>query len=74
MVPQVSPLVQALPSLQEPGWLANTHAPVLGSQVSAVQGLPSSHGVAVPVQVVPVQASASVHGLPSSQVLVTLGC
>ena len=62
---QPSGLVQALPSLQLPSellWLQ----PAMGSQLSLVQGLLSSHTVgAPPWQVPPAQESPLVQGLPS---------
>ena len=43
---QVSLVVQALPSLQAT-WLAVWTQPLAGSQLSSVQGLPSSHEIGV---------------------------
>jgi len=64
---QASPVVQALPSLQDAVLLVCVH-PVTGLHESSVQGLPSSQlGPAPPTQVPPEQASPVVHALPSSQ-------
>ncbi len=64
---QVSTVVQAF--LSSHGTLSGPatakHLPVLGSQASLVQGLPSSQLVRLPVQLVPWQASPVVQGLPS---------
>lgn len=63
---QVSPAVQAEPSLQVLVLSAVNLQPLIGSQVSSVQGLPSSHTSGEPaVQVVPLQVSAPLHTLPS---------
>ncbi len=62
---QVSPTVHALPSLQL-AVLFSFLQPLVGSQVSIVQGLPSSQlGAAPPVQVPAAQASPVVQALPS---------
>lgn len=60
--------VHALPSEQAPGVLGNAHLPVVGSQVSRVQALPSLHTVALPLHL-PVlkHASLLVQSVPSSQ-------
>jgi hypothetical protein len=62
---QASPTVQGFPSLQGPVIGLCPQASVAGSQVSAVQALPSSHAPTCE-QEVPVQES-TVHGSPSSQ-------
>src|SRR5438552_1407737 len=46
---QVSLVVQALPSLQAT-WLAVWTQPLAGSQLSSMQGLPSSHEIGVKAQ------------------------
>ncbi len=68
---QASPVLQALPSLQVVPSVAFAWAqPTLGSQVSVVQGFPSSQlGPAPPLHVPLAQASLSVHALPSLQVV-----
>ncbi len=59
--------VHALPSSQRPA-MTTYKQPFCGSQLSVVQGLPSSHASDEPlVQTVPMQVSASVHALLSSQ-------
>ena len=71
---QASPLVQALPSLQEPDWAANTH-PALGSQLSAVQALLSVQTASLPGMQVPFwQASAWVQASLSLQAPVVAAC
>ena len=68
--PQVSPLVQALPSSQASVLLAKTQ-PVAGSQLSLVQGLASSQARVSPLTQAPTsQVSPLVQALPSSQVRV----
>ena len=65
--PQVSPVVQGLPSLQAAVLFVNTH-PVAGLHESLVQGLPSLQAVAAPGwQLPPPQTSPVVHALPSLQ-------
>ena len=67
---QTSPLVHGLASLREApsGAAVNLQLPVLASQASRVQGLPSVHTLAVPAaQPVPLQTSPAVQALPSSQ-------
>ncbi len=68
---QASLLVHALPSLQRlPSLrLVNTQLPVVVSQVSAVQALPSLQTLAVPAQVPLWQLSGLVQALPSSHTL-----
>ena len=61
-----SPSVHALPSSQLP-WTLLYVQPVLGSQLSDVHVLLSSQFLVLPVQVVSVQASATVQALPSLQ-------
>jgi hypothetical protein len=64
---QASAVLQALPSSQLAVVGANAH-PLVGSQLSAVQPLPSLQTKAVPpAQVPPLQASALVQALPSLQ-------
>jgi hypothetical protein len=64
---QMSPTVQALPSLHAPGAATNAH-PVAGRQVSVVHTFPSLQTRAGPaVQVPPAQVSLVVHALPSVQ-------
>jgi hypothetical protein len=61
---------QASPSLQGLALATPLHAPV-ASQLSSVQGLPSSHDLIAPgLQVLPAQASLTVQALPSSQAAV----
>jgi hypothetical protein len=64
--------VQALASSQLAVLLAKMHTPVAPSQLSVVQGLLSLQTVPTPAQVPPPQVSATVHGLPSSQLAVLL--
>jgi hypothetical protein len=65
--PQVSPVVQALPSLQALVLLVWTQ-PLPGSHESFVHGLLSSQfGAGPPLQVPPPQVSPVVQALPSSQ-------
>jgi hypothetical protein len=73
--PQVSPVVQALPSSQAVVLLACTH-PVAGLHESSVQALLSlQFGVPAPAwQLPPPHASPIVHAFPSSQVFVLLAC
>jgi len=67
---QTSPVVQALPSLQDALLLVNTH-PVAGLQESFVQTLLSLQvSGAPPLQVPPPQVSLVVQALPSLQELV----
>ena len=68
-LPQVSPCVQALPSLQGAVLLTKVQPP-LPSHASVVQGLPSSQLYAVPLQVPFAQVSFLVQALPSSQEVV----
>jgi hypothetical protein len=64
--PHVSPVVQALPSLQALVLLANTQAPVAGLQLSVVQMLLSLHATTAPGwHVPPPHASPEVQALPS---------
>ena len=63
---QLSPLVQALPSLQVPP-MALWVQPLVVSQPSAVQTLPSSQPIAVPLQLPCLHASLAVQALPSAQ-------
>ncbi len=64
---QISAVVQALPS-EHAAALALWSHPVFGAQLSAVQGLLSSHVVAVPaMHTAALQASPRVQALPSSQ-------
>jgi len=66
---QVSPVVQALPSLHELLLFVCVH-PDAGLQPSVVQTLPSSQlGAGPPTQAPPLQVSAVVQALPSSQEL-----
>ncbi len=68
--PQVSPCVQALPSLHGTVLLTCVQ-PFCVSQSSEVQGLPSSHGATVPPVHTPSRhLSFNVQELPSSQVAV----
>jgi hypothetical protein len=68
--PQVSPVVQASPSLHAAVLLAFTQ-PVAGTQESVVQILPSlQFGGAPPTQAPPLQVSAVVQAFPSSQAAV----
>src|SRR5258705_444517 len=68
--PHVSPLVQALPSLQGPVLFVKTH-PDGGAHVSVVQPLLSLQTTGVPgLQMPPPQVSPLVQALPSSQGLV----
>ena len=63
---QVSPVVQALPSVQ--GTLLAVYLqPVAATQASSVQVLPSLHVMAVPRQAPAAHLSAEVQALPSSQ-------
>ncbi len=64
---QTSPRVQALPSEHAPLLLAMNTQPLMGSQVSAVQGLPSTHCRPTPTQLPAVHVSPVVQTLPSSQ-------
>src|SRR6185436_15067672 len=64
--PQTSPTVHALPSLQGAVFGVYT-APVAGSHVSSVQGLPSSALMGVPLQEPPLHTSPEVHALLSVQ-------
>jgi hypothetical protein len=64
--PQVSPVVQALPSSQAAVLFVKTQ-PRTGSHVSVVQGLSSLHTIDAPVQTPPLQTSPVVHALPSLQ-------
>jgi hypothetical protein len=64
--PQVSPVVQALPSSQAAVLFVKTH-PVARVQVSVVHGLLSLHTTPVPPHTPPLHTSPVVHGLPSSQ-------
>ncbi len=67
---QMSPVVQALPSLHAFALFVKTH-PVAGSQLSVVQTLPSSQTIGVPgAHAPPEQASPVVHVFPSLQGLV----
>lgn len=67
---QLSPEVQAFPSLQT-NVLGTTKQPLVGLQVSSVQGLASLQSMAAPpLQVPPLHLSAEVHKLPSSQLRV----
>ena len=69
----VSPVVQALPSLQLALLFTNLHWPVAGSQVSVVQTLLSPQLFGVPAAHVPAaQTSLSVQGFPSSHAAVLL--
>jgi hypothetical protein len=62
---QLSPTVQALPSLQDSWLLANTQ-PVFASQLSVVHGFWSLQAVATPGrQALPWQVSPTVQALPS---------
>src|SRR5439155_604420 len=71
---QVSPVVQALPSLQGLVLLVCVQ-PVAGLQPSVVQTLPSSQlGAVPPTQVPPLQVSPVVQAFPSLQGLVLLVC
>src|SRR5262245_66692831 len=64
--PQVSFVVQALPSLHGAVLFVLTH-PMMGSQDSSVQGLPSlQFGAGPPLHVPPPQVSFVVQALPSS--------
>ena len=68
-LPQISPRVQALPSLQGT-LLAVAVQPWLRLQLSSVHGLPSSHvRTPAPWQPVAPQVSPVVHASPSSQAL-----
>ncbi len=62
---------QALPSSQGPA-LSRNEQPVLTSQLSVVQGLPSSHEMALPAHLLSPHASPEVHRLPSSQATLAL--
>jgi hypothetical protein len=71
---QASPVVQALPSLQEAVLFVCTH-PEAGLQLSSVQPLPSSQfGAAPPTQLPPAQVSFVVQALPSSHEAVLFVC
>jgi hypothetical protein len=73
-LPQVSPTVQALPSLHAAVLLTCRH-PTSGSQESVVHGLPSSQfRGGVPVQVPFRQTPVPLHTSPSPQVAVLLVC
>ncbi len=63
---QTSPVVQAFPSLQVTEFGVKTQFPVIGSQESVVQGLPSSQFFWVPAHTPLEQTSLIVHGFPSS--------
>ncbi len=63
---QVSPLVQALPSLQPPG-PGTAWQPDLPSQLSIVQAFPSSQTIFWPTHSPPVHVSFWLQTLPSSQ-------
>ena len=69
--PQVSPEVQAFPSLQEFVLLVNTQ-PVAIVQVSVVQGLLSLHTMPTPAHTPPLQTSPDVQAFASSQANVLL--
>ena len=70
---QVSPVVQALPSLQLALLFTYPHAPVAASQLSVVQTLLSPQVFGVPGRQVPAeQTSLSVHAFPSSHAAVLL--
>jgi len=72
--PQVSPPVQALPSLHGSEFAVFTQ-PLLGSQLSLVQTLPSSQLSAGPALQVPsAQMSSLLQALPSLQGAVLLAC
>jgi hypothetical protein len=69
-LPQLSPVVQALPSSHASVLFVNTH-PVAGLQLSVVQTLPSSQITPAPDrQMPPPQVSPDVQALPSSQAFV----
>jgi hypothetical protein len=69
--PQVSPVVQAFPSLHAAVLFVNTQLPFAGLQASVVQTLLSLHVTAgVPVQTPATQTSPVVHALPSLHALV----
>jgi hypothetical protein len=71
---QASLVVQALPSLHAAVLLVNTQ-PFVGSQMSSVQTLASSHtGGEPPTQVPPEQVSPVVQAFPSLQALVLFTC
>ena len=71
---QVSPVVQALPSLHG-AVLFTCWQPVSPSQLSSVQPFPSSQLIVDPLtQVPPLQVSPVVQTLPSSQGAVLLVC
>ena len=62
-----SPVVQSLPSSQEPLAIVCVQ-PLNGAHVSVVQGLPSEQSAGVPLEHAPSrQASPMVHGSPSLQ-------
>ncbi len=70
---QKSPFVQTFPSVH-PNPLAENTQPLIASQVSVVQGLLSSQGVAGPArQIPPEHMSGPVHRLLSLQASVSLG-
>jgi hypothetical protein len=64
---QISPVVQALPSLQGDVLGVCAQLPVDASQVSVVQMFPSSQFLMVPAHTPPEQASPVVQRLPSLQ-------
>jgi hypothetical protein len=68
----VSPDVQAFPSSQDAELSTFRHAPVAGSQLSVVQGFPSSQFRGVPLQLPPEQTSPVVQRSPSLQAFVLL--
>jgi hypothetical protein len=73
-LPQVSPVVQTLPSSQGAVLFVKTH-PVAGLQLSVVHTLASSQTTGVPTwQVPPPQCSPLVQALPSSHGFVLLEC
>ena len=69
--PQVSPEVQALPSLQAMVLFVNTQ-PVASVHVSVVQGLLSLHTMPTPAHTPPLQTSPEVQAFASSQASVLL--
>ena len=69
--PQVSPVVQLLPSSQGFVLFVKTQ-PVAGLHVSVVQTLLSLHTIAAPLHTPPAQVSPDVHAFPSSQAAVLL--
>ena len=66
LLPQVSPVVQALPSSQA-ALLAVYVQPLPATQASSVHRLPSLHTVVMPTQLPPLHVSPVVHALPSLQ-------